>query len=225
MPASLQLPFALVCDFDGTITTRDLGDQLGRRFATPEDWAAVEARYRAGGQTLREILRSMFAPIRASRAELAAAALECAVIRDGFVELVGDCVFRRVPFVLASGGLDLYIDPVLRSVLPPDHDAYVERRCNLGSPATAGLDVVFPLDGQGCGTCGSCKRVVVEELKARGAGTVIAVGDGFSDRCLLGSADVLFARGHLMEMARREGVEALPWEDFHDVRRWLAERL
>ena len=85
--------------------------------------------------------------------------------------------------------------------------------------------MVFPLDGQGCGTCGSCKRVVVEELKARGAGTVIAVGDGFSDRCLLGSADVLFARGHLMEMARREGVEALPWEDFHDVRRWLAERL
>lgn len=218
-------PLAVVCDFDGTITTRDLGDQLGRRFAPPEDWAVVEARYRAGGQTLREILRSMFAPIRATREQLAAAALELAVIRDGFEELVADCAGHRIPFVLASGGLDLYIDPVLGSVLPPEHDAYVERRCNLGTPAAGGLDVVFPLDGRGCGTCGSCKAVVVEELKARGVRTVVAVGDGYSDKCLVGSADVLFARGHLLDLAGQAGVDALPWSDFHDVRRWLAARI
>jgi 2-hydroxy-3-keto-5-methylthiopentenyl-1-phosphate phosphatase len=218
-------PYAVVCDFDGTITTFDLGDRLGRRFSPPERWAEVEARYRAGGQTLREILRSMFAPIRATEAELAAAALELGEIRDGFAELVADCVGHALPFVLASGGIDLYIDPVLRSVLPPAHDAHVERRCNRATVRADGLDVVFPLDGQGCGTCGSCKRVVVEELRARGVRTVIAVGDGVSDRCLVGSADVLFARGHLLDYARRHGADALPWEDFHDVRRWIAARL
>lgn len=218
-------PLAVVCDFDGTITTRDLGDQLGRRFATPEDWAEVEARYRAGNQTLRQILHSMFAPIRATREQLARAALELAVIRDGFVELVADCVEHRIPFVLASGGLDLYIDPVLGSILPPAHDAYVERRCNRGTPAAHGLDVVFPLDGRGCGNCGSCKAVVVEELRARGVRTVVAVGDGYSDRCLVGTADVLFARPALEALARKEGVDTLPWDDFHDVRKWLAGRI
>ena len=219
------IPLAVVCDFDGTITTFDLGDRLCRRFVTASEWADIEARYRAGGQTLREILRSMFAPIRATDAELAAAALEVAQVRPGFAELVAACAGHAVPFVLASGGLDLYIDPVLRSVLPRAHDAHVERRCNLATPGAFGLDVVFPLDGQGCGLCGSCKRVVVDELRARGVRTVVAVGDGVSDRCLVGTADVLFARGNLLDYARRRGVDALPWEDFHDVRRWLEGRL
>lgn len=218
-------PLAIVCDFDGTITTFDLGDQLGRRFVTPAEWTTIEDRFRAGGQTLREVLWSMFAPIRATRTEMAAAALEVASVRAGFVELVATCVEKAVPFVLASGGLDLYIDPVLRSVLPPTHDAHVERRCNHATPGAHGLDVVFPLDGQGCGLCGSCKRVVVDELRTRGVHTVVAIGDGVSDRCLVGTADVLFARGNLLDYARWQGVDALPWEDFHDVLRWLEGRL
>lgn len=223
--SSPSIPLAVVCDFDGTITTFDLGDRLGRRFVPEAEWAAIEARFLAGGQTLRECLWSMFAPIRASRAQLAAAAVEVARVRDGFVELVATCVDRSVPFVLASGGIDLYIDPILRSVLPRTHDLHVERRCNLATPGDHGLDVVFPLDGQGCGLCGSCKRVVVDELRGRGVRTVVAIGDGVSDRCLVGTADVLFARGNLLDYARGRRIDALPWDDFHDVRRWLEGRL
>jgi 2-hydroxy-3-keto-5-methylthiopentenyl-1-phosphate phosphatase len=217
--------FALVCDFDGTITTRDLGDQLALRYGEPEAFRQAEAALRAGGLTLRDILRNIFEIIDATPEEIAAAAVEIAEVRQGFVELVADCEREGIPFVLASGGLDLYIDPVLRQVLPPSHDAYVERRYNLGRPGEGGgRDVTFPIEG-GCGDCGSCKAVVVEELRGRGLGQVVAIGDGISDHCLLTSADLTFARDGLLREATRRGIDALAWEDFHDVRRWLDRRL
>lgn len=216
--------FALVCDFDGTITTRDLGDQLALRYGDPEAFRRAEQALRAGGLTLRDILRNLFEIIDATPEQIAEAAVEIAEVRPGFTELVAACERAQIPFVLASGGLDLYIDPVLRKVLPPSHDAYVERRYNLGKPREDGLDVIFPIQG-GCGDCGSCKAVVVEELRGRGLGQVVAIGDGISDHCLLTSADVTFARDSLLAEAKRRGIEALPWEDFHDVLRWVDARL
>jgi 2-hydroxy-3-keto-5-methylthiopentenyl-1-phosphate phosphatase len=41
---------------------------------------------------------------------------------------------------------------------------------------------------------------------------VVAVGDGNADRCMAGVADVLFARGRLLEWCGRKGVPCEPFE-------------
>jgi 2-hydroxy-3-keto-5-methylthiopentenyl-1-phosphate phosphatase len=43
---------------------------------------------------------------------------------------------------------------------------------------------------------------------------VIYVGDGLSDRCGARAADIVFARGALLDWCRSEGVEARPFHGF-----------
>jgi 2-hydroxy-3-keto-5-methylthiopentenyl-1-phosphate phosphatase len=122
-----------------------------------------------------------------------------------------------VPFVLASGGLDIYIRPALE-LLPPALVDGLEIRANHADHVEGGLALSFPYRHApgACGTCGSCKGAVVKELKAKGR-KVIAVGDGNADRCMARVADVVYARGRLLEWCEREGVPCEPFEALDSV--------
>ena len=47
-------PLAVLVDFDGTITTRDIGDLVVEKFADP-GWESLMDLYRAGEINVREI--------------------------------------------------------------------------------------------------------------------------------------------------------------------------
>ena len=51
------------------------------------------------------------------------------------------------------------------------------------------------------------------------------IGDGISDRCGAGLADVVFARAHLARDLAETGVAFEPFEDFVEVREWLEASL
>jgi 2-hydroxy-3-keto-5-methylthiopentenyl-1-phosphate phosphatase len=195
----------------------DLGDQVSIHFAGERAWRAAEDEYKAGAYSFAELLRRIFRPITASRDEIAAYARATAVLRPGFERFVATCHRAGVPFVLASAGLDVYIAPVL-SRLEPELRAHVEVRCNEARLGPDGLDLVFHGDGAhgGCGSCGFCKRTVVEELRRRGH-RVAFVGDGTSDRCGARAADLVFARRRLAHWCAAEGVAHRPFETFDEV--------
>ena len=48
------LPLAILVDFDGTITTRDIGDQIVINFAEP-GWEKAMDRFRVGELNVREL--------------------------------------------------------------------------------------------------------------------------------------------------------------------------
>ena len=54
------------------------------------------------------------------------------------------------------------------------------------------------------------------------AGPVVFVGDGRSDFCASGRADILFAKASLADYAAQRGLAFHPFEDFHDVTARLA---
>ena len=54
IPDANNQPLAVLIDFDGTITTRDIGDQVVINFAEP-GWDAALDRYRAGEMNVREL--------------------------------------------------------------------------------------------------------------------------------------------------------------------------
>ena len=69
-----------------------------------------------------------------------------------------------------------------------------------------------------CGTCGEpCKRAALPEAD----GTVVYVGDGYSDRCAAQAADRVFARRALARYLDERGVAYEPFEDFYDIERAL----
>src|SRR5581483_10518954 len=106
------MPPALVLDFDGTITTADLGDALCSRFAPPS-WRDVDAEWVRGEVSLPEAQRRMWALARATREEALAAAREIGRLREGLDALLDGAHARGVPVWIASGGFDFYVEALL----------------------------------------------------------------------------------------------------------------
>jgi 2-hydroxy-3-keto-5-methylthiopentenyl-1-phosphate phosphatase len=53
----------------------------------------------------------------------------------------------------------------------------------------------------------------------------VYIGNGFSDRCPAEYADMLLAKGDLLNHCRREKIECIPFGNFRDVERELTTRL
>jgi 2-hydroxy-3-keto-5-methylthiopentenyl-1-phosphate phosphatase len=212
-----RTPWAVVCDFDGTATVDDTADALSIRYLGYERWKLANDRFHAGETSFEELLHAIFGPIAASPEEVRAFAKAHARFRPGFERLVVTCRELLVPFVLASGGLDIYIRPALE-LLPPALVDGLEIRANHADHVPGGLALSFPYRHApgACGTCGSCKGAVVKELRAKGR-KVIAIGDGNADRCMARVADVVYARGRLLEWCEREGVLCEPFEALDEV--------
>ncbi len=204
--------WAVVCDFDGTATVDDLADALSIRYAGYGRWKRANDAFQSGRISFEQLLREIFEPIDASPEEVREFTLRNVRFRPGFERLVAVCHERGYPFVLASGGLDVYIRPALEK-LPAHMGAALEVRANRARYVPGGLALSFPYQHApgACGTCGSCKGAIVKELQAKGH-RVVAVGDGHADRCMAGVADVLFARGRLLDWCRRTGAACEPFE-------------
>lgn len=209
--------WAVVCDFDGTALTEDLGDQVSRRFAGHDAWMRAEDEYRAGAFPFGELLRRIFEPITVDEAAIAAFARERAVLRPGFEAFLSACADAGRPFVLCSAGLDVYIEPVLDR-LPPRLRDHLVLRSNRARCSPGGLTLEFhrPARDDGCGHCGFCKGSVVRELQAAGH-RVVVCGDGSADRCAADAADFTFATRKLLLHCRERGLPHRPFSDFHEV--------
>jgi 2-hydroxy-3-keto-5-methylthiopentenyl-1-phosphate phosphatase len=211
----MRAPWAVVCDFDGTALTEDLGDRVALRFAGERSYEEAEAAYRAGAFPFSALLARIFAPITASREEIAAFARATAVFRPGFERFVAACRDTDRPFLVVSAGLDAYIEPVLDRLDPPLR-AHLEVRANRATCSPGGLEIAF--HGSDCGFCGFCKGHVVKELQGAGH-KVVVLGDGSGDRHAADAADFVFARrgSSLVRYCAERRIEHLAFDTFDEV--------
>jgi 2-hydroxy-3-keto-5-methylthiopentenyl-1-phosphate phosphatase len=223
---------AVVCDFDGTATVLDIGDEISKHFCGADYLAMQKKLFAEGKLDTRGIIQSIYMPVTAGEAEVIAFALQAARLRPGFIELVRAARDRGAPFFLASGGLRQYIEAVIAAHLPQDLRAHVQVRANEARFSPQGLRVSYPTDSEsraaGCDVCGSCKRVSVAEARRGGAKYVLGIGDGFADRCLVQFADRTFARedSFLHRYCQQHRFACTPFTDLYGtadaVRRWPA---
>ena len=119
-----------------------------------------------------------------------------------------------IEVVVASDGFGFYIGPLLAAEgLPSIRVVSNEQLWSRDRPA--GLR--FPNGHHTCVGCGTCKKQAVERARAE-HGAVAFVGDGVSDRFGARYADLTFAKHHLAQHCREEGIPFLPYRDFDDVR-------
>jgi len=77
-------PLSVLLDFDGTITTRDIGDQVIINFAEP-GWEHALNRYQSGEINVRELWFYEISLLRKQHeSEAVKQSVETAVIREGF---------------------------------------------------------------------------------------------------------------------------------------------
>jgi 2-hydroxy-3-keto-5-methylthiopentenyl-1-phosphate phosphatase len=208
-PSSL----VLVLDFDGTVTERDIGDEVCDRFAPPE-WKDIDAAWLRNEISLPEAQRRMWSLARATREEAVAYARQVGHRRPGLGALLDRVEALGGESWLASGGFDFYVEALLA-----EDTARLRRRYYNATTFVEGrIEVGFPHQALACDRCAVCKGKVCDLARETGA-RVIFVGDGSSDRCAVGRCDQLFAvtGGILDRHCAERGVEATRFVTFDEV--------
>lgn len=211
---TLVRPLTLIVDFDGTITTEDIGAALCDRFA-PGVLERVDRRWHAGEISFGEAYRLACLELRAPQAALVAHALEVSRVRPGFADFVDACRAGGAELVVASAGLDLYVEPILRRELGARLDG-IEVRANRAMPGDGGVAVEFPHEHPDCTACANCKGLRARAAREAGR-MVVGVGDSFTDRCLVAESERLFARAWLSDHCTQRGIAHEIFEDFHPI--------
>jgi len=212
---------AIISDFDGTISRRDVGHHFFGTFIPDRArWLELLDQWRLGAISSRECLERELALVRADQEDL-----DTFLGNEGldpyFKDFVDFCDRRAIDILVASDGLDYYIDRLLmRFGL-----GYLEFKANtlvLADGALTGIE--FPYYNKlDCTRCGNCKRFHLENIKRQGC-LAVYVGNGYSDRCPAEHADIVLAKGELLEHCRAQGIAHIPFENFRDVERELTAR-
>lgn len=208
------MPYAFLCDFDGTVSPSDIGAAFVRRFSPGRERERAEllARWRSGELGNRGIAEAECALVSAREEE----ALEFTRgfrLDPHFAPFVREVRGRGDAVMVVSEGFDFYVrDQLARAGLADLPRAANEVR--FGSDGSVRAE--FPFADGGCGECGNCKAQHVRRYQALGFRAIL-VGDGLSDRCGARAADAVLARGGLLAWCREANVPARPFESFADV--------
>jgi 2-hydroxy-3-keto-5-methylthiopentenyl-1-phosphate phosphatase len=204
----------LVIDFDGTITERDTLELIVDEFGDPDVRRRTEARL-GSSLSLQEVIAAQYGSVRAPLAEVVAWTLRIVRFRPGLQELVGQGAARGWQTTVVSWGLREVIEPLLAR----EGFESLDIVANSVEPDPAGWRVRFR-DVEACSVCGeTCKRSAVSRL-AEG-GSLIYVGDGYSDGCAAEAADRIFARRRLITYLEERGLAFERFEDLLDIARRL----
>jgi 2-hydroxy-3-keto-5-methylthiopentenyl-1-phosphate phosphatase len=204
-------PAVVLCDFDGTMTTEDIIHAVWRRFAK-DGWQQTVQEVLAQRQTLRNGLAQVFGQIPASLArEIAEYATQVVRFRPGLEEFLRFCQEQRLDFVVASGGIDFFVLPILEHLRPWLREVYT-------IPADLSGETIHLHYPHGCETCGMCKAKVAENFPNHFR---IIIGDSISDLHGALHADLVFARDHLKHYLDDHEQPYEPFETFHDIQRTL----
>jgi 2-hydroxy-3-keto-5-methylthiopentenyl-1-phosphate phosphatase len=211
----------IFCDFDGTITENDNIVAIMKHF-DPPGWTDIVTRIIDRTMSIREGVGAMFSLLPTSRKEeIVRFAIDKAVIRKGFPELLDFCRERNIAFYVTSGGIDFFVYPLLaRYHIDSDH-IY----CNASdfSGGSIRIDWPHPCDEHCCVDCGMCKTTIIRRFPADRFERIL-IGDSVTDFEGAKLADLVFARSHLEEKCTELGIPFVPYTTFDDVTNELESR-
>ncbi len=203
---------AVFCDFDGTISRRDVGYNLFHHFSGGKNDELLPA-WIEGTLSTRDCLRQEAAMVHASPQTILAF-LDRFDIDQTFVPFEARCRAAGVPVTVMSEGMDFYI----KHILSRYGLGHLPLKCNTGLLEKGTIRIEFPHINHTCKGCGNCKgeRIAEYRQSAPGCRTVF-VGDGYSDACAAREADLLFAKKDLKDYCEKHNIEYNSYGTFEDV--------
>jgi 2,3-diketo-5-methylthio-1-phosphopentane phosphatase len=202
----------VLCDFDGTVCTVDMGNEILNRF-TDKGWAEIDRAYCADKIGSRDAYTQVASLFKGARLQMLEFVNTCERIDPYFAEFYQFCRDKGVDVKIVSDGLDFYIDAILKK-----HNLHViEFFSNVvvfRDDTT--LSIEFPRMNEQCEKCGTCKKSVLREHRSD-YDRVIYVGNGHSDVCPAKDADLVFAKEVLYEKCMQDGTACVHYENFQDI--------
>jgi 2-hydroxy-3-keto-5-methylthiopentenyl-1-phosphate phosphatase len=209
-------------DFDGTITTVDVGDTM---FETFGGMACVESieEYRNEKISALECFRQECFACGAVNKNRLDTFLDNQPIDKTFAEFIEFCTGRNIECTVLSDGMDYYIERILHHNGLPQVRYYANHLDlkPMDGSGTVLLQPSFPHTDETCDRCACCKRNYILTHTAD-EDIIIYVGEGYSDRCPVRYADIVFAKDELLNYCRAENISYFEYTSFRDVADRLA---
>ncbi|MCB1161859.1 MAG: MtnX-like HAD-IB family phosphatase [Candidatus Krumholzibacteriia bacterium] len=203
-------------DFDGTITAQDTLVYLLDRYVGG-GWLEIEARVEDGTLSEEQGLRDEIGLLTAPWDEAVAGVLADVPVDAGFAPFAAFCAARDWPLTILSGGLE----PVIRAVLDREGLGAVPLRANGLDFAADGRWRVVPARTPRINRlCNHCKSWHLGTAAGAGHRTIY-IGDGTTDRCPAGHADLLFAKGSLAAWCEARAIAHHRFTAFDEIRAWF----
>jgi len=202
------------CDFDGTVTDRDVGLLLLDAFVEG-DWRGLWRQYHEGKITVGHFNTETFAMMKADKKTMLEHIEGKLEIRSGFYEMVDYCRGRGFRFVIVSNGFDFYVEKILEDIGMRDIELFCAKS-HFG-PDGGMVQYIGP-DGKPLDS--DFKQTYVRLFLADGY-RIIYVGNGDSDFPAAKQCHHIFATGTLLARCEKEGVACMPFTDFSEVVRGM----
>lgn len=200
-----------IVDFDGTLSLKDTVDAMLERFADPS-WQVIEQDWQAGKMTAVECMSRQVGMVQADRVSLEKFFREIELDMSflPFYDYVSQ--FARVAIV--SDGLDHAVEVAMRNRNFPVLPIYSNKLHFVPS----GIEISFPNLSASCtGGNGTCKCAIANSLALASGGPIVLIGDGKSDACLAGKADVVFAKDSLVKHCQTHNIAHHAFHNFAQV--------
>lgn len=196
---------AIYCDFDGTITKRDSVNEFFELYAP--NWMDSEKLWIEGKISSRENAIIQVGLLKNVSQKQLDDYINSIEIDDYFLDFVDFVKSKNIKLTILSDGFDLFIKKVLE-------------RYNLNIPYYANkliykngeFSIEFPYYNENCyKKAGMCKCNKVKE------NNFCYIGDGTSDLCIAGKADVLFASKNLHKYCEKNLIKHHRFDTFSSI--------
>ena len=198
------------CDFDGTVTEKDVSFMLLDAFAKG-DWQVVNKQYSDGKITVGQFNERAFGMVKVGKKAMLDYIKRRVKVRHGFRSFVKLCQKKGIRIVIVSNGLDFYIKKILEDN-------------GLQNIEYHAAETRFPSNGLKVRYIGPDGSVVDSGFKDKYVNRylddgyqVIYIGNGTSDLAPASGCHRIFATESLLGHCQRTGLACIPFTSFVEI--------
>jgi 2-hydroxy-3-keto-5-methylthiopentenyl-1-phosphate phosphatase len=204
-------------DFDGTISQKDVLDELIGRYSIDDSWEIAEQQWQAGLIGSKKCLEIQFSLLRISKAELENV-LDGIELDDGFLPLLEIFSSLSIPVTVISDCVDFFIKRILERHGITD----ISVRSNTAVHRGLRLELQCPHSSTQCSSAAAhCKCSSITALGKAGRKSIY-IGDGLSDLCAAKKMDFVFAKNALARRLEQESIGFVKYSNLNDVADFLS---
>lgn len=213
----------IFCDFDGTVSTDDIGAQFFRTFAGSKADEFKEELL-PGKLAMQNWLVQLCEAIPSISQKEFNTFVDQFSIDPYFNNFVRFAEKQGIDLMIISDGLDAYIERVLANADLSRVQFFANHAEFVGLNGKQRLAVSFPFTDSECNLCGNCKRNRILTSSAD-EDIIMYIGDGYSDQCPARFADFVFAKGRLIKYCQQQNITFFEFRNFSDVQKKVEEIL
>lgn len=210
----------IYCDFDGTITKNDVWlNSLGKFCRNREEFDKICNDFYELRIGSRECNDRQLRLIENFSLEKFNSYLDEEEIDIHFRDFTEFCRDRGYELTILSAGLEYYIDYILKK----EGLEVMYYGCRMIWDKGKGiLNCEYIHTDEYCTLCETCKRnILVCNTNDDDNEISVYIGDGISDYCVSGFADIVFAKGMLASHCWKNNITYFDYNDFSDIKKKL----